>query len=94
MARAPQQEIEPVRRRMAWTVPWYSSYGTTFNDDMGLTAFGLSVLLRDGDEVFRTYFTTARRRPVAAGLQPAGPDAVRAAGGAGGLTGRLARARR
>jgi len=25
-----------------------------------LTAFGLSVFLRDGDEVFRTYFTTAR----------------------------------
>jgi predicted dithiol-disulfide oxidoreductase (DUF899 family) len=27
---------------------------------MGLTAFGLSVLLRDGDQVFRSYFTTAR----------------------------------
>ena len=24
------------------------------------SAFGLSVLLRDGDQVFRTYFTTAR----------------------------------
>jgi len=60
MARAPQADIEVVRRRFGWTVPWYSSYGTAFNDDMGLTAFGLSVLLRDGDEVFRTYFTTAR----------------------------------
>ena len=60
MARAPQQEIEPVRQRMGWKVPFYSSYGSDFNDDMGLTAFGLSVLLRDGDEVFRTYFTTAR----------------------------------
>lgn len=39
---------------------WYSSYGTSFNDDMGLTSFGLSVRLRDGDEVFRGYFTTAR----------------------------------
>ena len=60
MARAPQQEIEPVRQRMGWKVPFYSSYRSDFNDDMGLTAFGLSVLLRDGDEVFRTYFTTAR----------------------------------
>ncbi|MGO8960316.1 MAG: DUF899 domain-containing protein [Streptosporangiaceae bacterium] len=60
MARAPQPQIEPIRRRMGWRVPWYSSYGTGFNDDMGLVAFGLSVLLRDGDEVFRTYFTTAR----------------------------------
>jgi predicted dithiol-disulfide oxidoreductase (DUF899 family) len=60
MARAPQSQIEPVRRRFGWTVPFYSSYGSQFNDDIGLTRFGLSVLLRDGDEVFRTYFTTAR----------------------------------
>jgi predicted dithiol-disulfide oxidoreductase (DUF899 family) len=60
MARAPQAEIEVVRERFGWKVPWYSSYGTDFNDDMGLTYFGLSVLLRDGDEVFRTYYTTAR----------------------------------
>jgi predicted dithiol-disulfide oxidoreductase (DUF899 family) len=60
MARAPQPEIEVLRRRFGWSVPWYSSYGTSFNDDMGLTGFGLSVLLRDGDEVFRSYFTTGR----------------------------------
>jgi predicted dithiol-disulfide oxidoreductase (DUF899 family) len=60
MARAPQHEIEPVRQRMGWKVPFYSSYGTDFNDDLGLEYFGLSVLLRDGDEVFRSYFTTAR----------------------------------
>jgi predicted dithiol-disulfide oxidoreductase (DUF899 family) len=60
MARAPQSQIEPVRRRFGWTVPFYSSYGSQFNDDMGLTSFGLSVLLRDGDEVFRSYFTTGR----------------------------------
>ena len=61
MARAPQEDIEPIRRRMAWTVPWYSSHGSDFNDDLGLNGgFALSVLLRDGDEVFRTYATTAR----------------------------------
>jgi predicted dithiol-disulfide oxidoreductase (DUF899 family) len=60
MARAPQEEIEGVRRRMGWATPWYSSYGTTFNDDMGLKAFGLSVFYRDDDGIFRTYFTTAR----------------------------------
>jgi predicted dithiol-disulfide oxidoreductase (DUF899 family) len=60
MARAPGDEIEPVRRRFGWTVPFYSSYGSDFNDDMGLAGFGLSVLLRDGDEVFRTYFTAGR----------------------------------
>ncbi|HEY2313611.1 MAG TPA: DUF899 domain-containing protein [Streptosporangiaceae bacterium] len=60
MARAPQQELEAVRRRFGWSLPFYSSHGSEFNDDMGLTAFGLSVLLRDGDQVFRSYFTTAR----------------------------------
>jgi predicted dithiol-disulfide oxidoreductase (DUF899 family) len=60
MARAPQEEIRPLVRRFGWTIPFYSSSGSTFNDDLGLENFGLSVLLRDGDEVFRTYFTTAR----------------------------------
>jgi predicted dithiol-disulfide oxidoreductase (DUF899 family) len=60
MARAPQSEIEVLRQRFGWPVPWYSSFGTTFNDDLSLENFGLSVLLRDGDDVFRTYFTTAR----------------------------------
>jgi len=50
---------------MGWTVPWYSSHGSDFNIDFGLTTdegetFGLSVFLRDGSRVFRTYFTTGR----------------------------------
>ena len=60
MCRAPQEQIAPVRERFGVRLPWYSSYGTTFNDDLGLDGFGLSVLLRDGDEVFRTYFTSGR----------------------------------
>jgi predicted dithiol-disulfide oxidoreductase (DUF899 family) len=64
-SRAPLAEIETVRQRMGWTVPWFSSYGSTFNEHFGVTndgseSFGLSVLLRDGDSVFRTYFTSAR----------------------------------
>jgi predicted dithiol-disulfide oxidoreductase (DUF899 family) len=65
MSPAPQQEIEVIRRRMGWTVPWYSACGNDFYADLGLgSGFGLSVLLRDdssgADEVFRTYFTTGR----------------------------------
>jgi predicted dithiol-disulfide oxidoreductase (DUF899 family) len=50
---------------MQWTVPWVSSAANTFNADFGLTTpageqHGLSVFLRDGDEIFRTYFTTSR----------------------------------
>ena len=65
VSRAPLAEIDPFRRRMGWTVPWYSSVGSDFNRDLGLTVdggerFGLSVFLRDGDAVYRTYFTTDR----------------------------------
>jgi predicted dithiol-disulfide oxidoreductase (DUF899 family) len=61
MSRAPQQEIEAVRQRMGWTLPWYSCHGSDFYDDLGLgTGFGLSVLLRDGEAFFRTYFTSGR----------------------------------
>lgn len=65
ISRAPRAEITPFQERMGWTLPWYSSYGTDFNPDFGLTSeagesFGLSVFLRDGGEVYRTYFTTGR----------------------------------
>jgi predicted dithiol-disulfide oxidoreductase (DUF899 family) len=61
MSPAPQEEIEVVRQRFGWTVPWFSSYGNDFHDDLELgEGFGLSVLLRDGDEVFRSYYTNGR----------------------------------
>jgi predicted dithiol-disulfide oxidoreductase (DUF899 family) len=65
VSRAPLAEIRAVRERLGWTLPWYSSYGSDFNVDFGVSTpdgerFGLSVFLRDGDDVFRTYFTDAR----------------------------------
>lgn len=65
VSRAPKAEIQPYKQRMGWTVPWFSSYGSDFNYDFGVTtrdgeSFGLSVFLRDGETVYRTYFTTAR----------------------------------
>lgn len=60
-APAPLDESERYRKRMGWTVPWYSAHGSTFTDDCGAgSGFGVSVFLRDGDDVFRTYFTTGR----------------------------------
>jgi predicted dithiol-disulfide oxidoreductase (DUF899 family) len=51
----------PTKQRKRWTVPFYSSRGTTFSDDCGAGGgFGLSVFLRDGDDVYRTYFTNGR----------------------------------
>jgi len=71
VSRAPLANIERYRHRMGWERPWYSSDGSDFNRDMGATndqgeVPGLSVFLRDGDEVFRTYFVSAR------GLEPVG----------------------
>jgi predicted dithiol-disulfide oxidoreductase (DUF899 family) len=65
VSRAPLAKIEPFRERMGWTVPWFSSFGSKFNYDFGVTTdegetFGLSVFFRDGEEVFHTYFTDGR----------------------------------
>jgi predicted dithiol-disulfide oxidoreductase (DUF899 family) len=60
-APAPLEESEPYRKRMGWTVPWYSTHGSDFTADCGAgQSFGVSVFLRDGEDVFRTYFTTGR----------------------------------
>ena len=65
VSRAPLPQIQRYKKRMGWTVPWFSSSGSDFNVDFGLTTdhgetFGLSVFLRDGDRIFRTYFTSGR----------------------------------
>jgi predicted dithiol-disulfide oxidoreductase (DUF899 family) len=58
---APYSEIEPFKRRMGWSVPWFSCHGSDFNAECGVTSgFGLSVFLRDGNRLFRTYFTSSR----------------------------------
>jgi predicted dithiol-disulfide oxidoreductase (DUF899 family) len=37
VSRAPLAKIEPFRRRMGWTVPWYSCFGSDFNYDFRVT---------------------------------------------------------
>ena len=57
----PLDQIERYKAQMGWTMPFVSSRGTTFADDCGAGGgFMLSVFLRDGTDVFRTYATTAR----------------------------------
>lgn len=38
VSRAPQAKIRPFKARMAWTVPWYSSFGSDFNYDFHVTS--------------------------------------------------------
>ena len=65
VSRAPLKNIDNYKKRMGWTYPWYSSDGTDFNADFGLTTdkgenYGLSVFIHDGKDVYRTYFTDGR----------------------------------
>jgi predicted dithiol-disulfide oxidoreductase (DUF899 family) len=57
----PLAQIEAYKARMGWTMPFVSSRGTAFAADCGADGgFMLSVFLRDGEDVYRTYSTTAR----------------------------------
>jgi predicted dithiol-disulfide oxidoreductase (DUF899 family) len=80
-SRAPLEKLLRYRERMGWDdIPWYSWGGGDYGVDLGLSPpepqpgtyqdgemFGLNAFLRDGDEIFRTYFTTNR------GLEVIGP---------------------
>jgi predicted dithiol-disulfide oxidoreductase (DUF899 family) len=59
----PLAQIEEYKAQMGWTLPFVSSHGTSFSADCGADVgdgFMLSVFLRDGTDVYRTYSTTAR----------------------------------
>lgn len=65
VSRAKFGKLETYRRRMGWNLPWYSSFESTFNQDLGATVGDsehhlLSVFLRDGDDVYLTYQTGDR----------------------------------
>jgi predicted dithiol-disulfide oxidoreductase (DUF899 family) len=57
----PLAQIEAYKAQRGWTLPFLSSRGTSFADDCGAgDGFMLSMFLRDGTDVYRTYSTTAR----------------------------------
>ena len=55
---APQANLQRYAERMGWTdVPWYTICTERFSADFGVDEwFGLNVFLRDGKDVYRTYF--------------------------------------
>ena len=57
----PIDQINRAKTEHSWTMPFYSSRGTSFSDDCGVGGgFMLNAFLRDGDHVYRTYSTTSR----------------------------------
>jgi predicted dithiol-disulfide oxidoreductase (DUF899 family) len=59
-SRAPQPDIERVKARMGWKMPWYTMTDG-FDADFGVDEWhGTNAFIRDGDSVFRTYFVNNR----------------------------------
>ena len=59
-SRAPQRDIERVKARMGWSMPWYS-LTDGFDADFGVAEWhGTNAFIRDGDRVYRTYFVSNR----------------------------------
>jgi predicted dithiol-disulfide oxidoreductase (DUF899 family) len=59
-SRAPQQDIERLKARMGWKMPWYT-ITDSFDIDFGVDEWhGHNAFIREGDSVFRTYFINNR----------------------------------
>lgn len=60
VSRAPQEDIARLKERMGWEIPWYT-ITDDFDKDFGVDEWhGTNAFLRDGDEIFRTYFINER----------------------------------
>jgi predicted dithiol-disulfide oxidoreductase (DUF899 family) len=60
VSRAPQPDIERLKARMGWEMPWYTMTDG-FDADFDVDEWhGTNAFIRDGDRVFRTYFVNAR----------------------------------
>jgi predicted dithiol-disulfide oxidoreductase (DUF899 family) len=60
VSRAPQAEIQGLKERMGWNIPWYT-VTDDFDSDFGVGEWhGHNAFIRDGEQIFRTYFIDAR----------------------------------
>ncbi len=59
-SRAPQKDIERMKARMGWKMPWYT-ITDSFDTDFGVEEWhGHNAFIRRGDKVFRTYLISER----------------------------------
>src|SRR5215210_7144104 len=61
VSRAPQAEIQSLKKRHGWDfIPWYS-LTDDFDSDFGVGEWhGHNAFIREGDQIFRTYFIDSR----------------------------------
>jgi len=59
-SRAPQPDIERLKARMEWKMPWYT-ITDSFDVDFGVDLWhGHNAFIREGDKIYRTYFINSR----------------------------------
>ena len=59
-SRAPQPDIERLKARMGWTIPWYT-ITDNFDVDFDVDQWhGHNAFIREDDKIFRTYFINNR----------------------------------
>ena len=60
VSRAPQEDIERLKARMGWEMPWYT-ITDDFDADFGVGEWhGTNAFYRDDEGIYRTYFIDAR----------------------------------
>ena len=60
VSRAPQADIQRLKARMGWAMPWYS-LTDGFDADFGVDQWhGHNVFIQDGGRLYRTYFINSR----------------------------------
>jgi predicted dithiol-disulfide oxidoreductase (DUF899 family) len=60
VSRAPQAEIQGLKERMGWDIPWYT-VTDDFDADFDVDEWhGHNAFIREGDRIFRTYFIDSR----------------------------------
>ena len=60
IGRAPIDQIEALRKRLGWTLPFYSTSGDLNRDFYANGDFGLNVFFRHEGKIYRTYYSTDR----------------------------------
>ena len=74
---------------MGWEIPWYT-ITDDFDADFGVDEWhGTNAFIRDGDEIFRTYFVNNRGDEAMGSTGATSHHGARAPGGMGGLAGGL-----
>jgi len=60
VSRAPQSDIQALKKRSGWEVPWYT-LTDDFDKDFDVDQWhGTNVFIREDDRIYRTYFVDAR----------------------------------